>query len=132
MPATWVTPTCCASGSTDAWASNAHGPGTQLAARAAGAFSGLRPWPLFLTEKANDRRLERPCYPPLEASRRQQPGVGRVAHVSALDQHLGNAGEGEPGQVVPGLDSVHAVVGTLRHRRPGQQGAPDITAETRR
>ena len=45
-----------------------------------------------------------------------------VAHVAALDEHLGHRRQVEAGQVVAGLQAVDAVVGAHRHRRAGREG----------
>ena len=58
----------------------------------------------------------------LERGRHEQRGVGRVAHVAALDEHLGHRGQVQPGQVVAGLQAVDPVVGAHRHRRAGDEG----------
>ena len=58
----------------------------------------------------------------LERGRDQQGGVGGVAHVAALDEHLGHRGEVEPGQVVAGLQAVDAVVVADRHGGAGGEG----------
>ena len=58
----------------------------------------------------------------LERRGDEQRGVGGVAHVAALDEHLGHRGEVQPGQVAAGLQAVDAVVGADRHGGAGGEG----------
>ena len=52
----------------------------------------------------------------------EQRGVGRVAHVAALDEHLGHRRQVQAGQVVARLQAVDPVVGADRHGRAGHEG----------
>ena len=52
----------------------------------------------------------------------EQGGVGGVAHVAALNEHLGHRRQVEAGQVVAGLQPVDAVVGADGHGRAGGEG----------
>jgi hypothetical protein len=57
-------------------------------------------------EERDDRVLERGRQLPLEARGGKQAGVGRIGHVAALDQHLRNRREVQPGQVIAGLNGL--------------------------
>src|SRR5690349_25016642 len=65
----------------------------------------------------------------LPPQRRDQGGVGGVAHVGALDKHLGNSGEVDAGQVVTRLDTVGSVVAAERLPRPAGERGPQVGAE---
>src|ERR1035438_6287836 len=84
---------------------------------------------LSLRKKMDDGRRQRPRYPLLEGGRGQQRGIGGVAHVAALDQDLGDAGEVEPGEVVAVVDALGPVIGALRHRRAAEKRLADIRAD---
>ena len=68
-------------------------------------------------------RLGLPC------RRHQQRGVDRVAHVAALDQHLGHRRQVQPGQVVARRHAVGPVVGAHRHRRLRHERVAHVRAE---
>src|ERR1017187_4263421 len=93
-----------------------------------------RAWPgrAALAEEADDRRQQGPRYPLLEAGRGQQPGIGAVAHVPALDEHLGNSGEVQSGEVVTQDHAVVPVIVAGRHRGVRQESRADVPAEPRR
>jgi endonuclease/exonuclease/phosphatase family metal-dependent hydrolase len=67
----------------------------------------------------------------LPPQRRDQGGVGGVAHVGALDEHLGHGGQVDAGQVVAGLDTVGSVVAAERLPVPlanaDRRSAPRLT-----
>src|SRR5262249_8397190 len=65
----------------------------------------------------------------LKTGRGQQRRVGRVHHVAALDEHLRDRGEVEPGQVVAELDAVAAVVVAHWHACAAQERGADVAAE---
>ena len=58
-----------------------------------------------------DRGSDGYSRPLLERRSDQQLGVGRVAHVPALDQDLGDGGQVQPCKIVARLQAVDAVIG---------------------
>src|SRR5215472_18551305 len=80
-------------------------------------------------EVGDEGGLERPRQAPLEPGCGEQPGVGRVAHVAALDQDLRLGGQVEAGEVVPGDEAVLAVVVAHRHGGVLQQRRANIVAQ---
>src|SRR5689334_7499350 len=65
----------------------------------------------------------------LPPQRRDQGGVGGVAHVGALDEHLGNGGQVDASQVVAGLDTVGSVVAAEGLPGPAGERGPQVGAE---
>jgi uncharacterized membrane protein YccC len=66
-------------------------------------------------QEPDDRGGQGLCDQALEGGRYQHLGVGGVAHVPALDQHLRDRGQVEAREVLADHDSLVAVVGALRH-----------------
>src|SRR5262245_22037073 len=99
-----------------------------------------RPWKIRLprwwravsvtrAEEGDEGGLERPRQAPLEPGCGEQPGVGGVAHVAALDQDLRLGGQVEAGEIVPGGEAVVAVIVALRHAGVLQQRRAHVVAQ---
>ena len=104
-----------------------RGPATRRASPTLG--SGLRRTRSVRGPRCWTRKAVIPSASPWAASWRHagilhEGGVGRVLHVPALDQHLGDRREVEPAEVVTGVDAVGARV--VRHLQAG--GGQELVA----